>query len=72
MRVSSTLPGKVYLTGAGPGSAKMLTLRAMEVLRSADVVFHDDLVSCEVLALIPSRTGVYNVGKRCGVKKTTQ
>ena len=72
MKVPSTLPGKVYLTGAGPGSAKMLTLRAMEVLRTAEVVFHDDLVSDEVLALIPSRTAVYNVGKRCGVKKTTQ
>jgi len=67
-----TLPGKVYLVGAGPGSAKLLTLRALEVLRIADVVFHDELVSSEVVDMIPSRTAVYNVGKRCGIKKITQ
>ena len=70
--ISFVLPGKVYLVGAGPGSAKLLTLRALEVLRTADVVFHDDLVSSEVIDLIPSRTAVRNVGKRCGFKKTTQ
>jgi len=67
-----SLPGKVYLTGSGPGSAKLLTLQALELLRVADVVLHDDLVSTEVLAMIPARAAVYNVGKRCGVKKTTQ
>jgi uroporphyrin-III C-methyltransferase / precorrin-2 dehydrogenase / sirohydrochlorin ferrochelatase len=66
------LPGKVYLVGAGPGSAKLLTLRALEVLRIADVVLHDDLVSSDVIDLIPSRTAVHNVGKRCGFKKATQ
>jgi len=66
------LPGKVYLTGAGPGSAKLLTLRAMEVLKNADIVFHDDLVSTEVLALIPAHVAVHNVGKRCGPKKISQ
>ena len=66
------LPGRVYLVGAGPGSAKLLTLRALEVLRTADVVFHDDLVSSDVIDVIPARTAVHNVGKRCGFKKTTQ
>jgi len=66
------LPGKVYLTGAGPGSAKLLTLRAVEVLENADIVFHDDLVSEEVLALIPAHVAVHNVGKRCGPKKISQ
>lgn len=67
-----TLPGKVYLVGAGPGSAELLTVRAVEVLRTTDIVFHDDLVSEEVLAVIPAHTAVHNVGKRCGVKKVTQ
>jgi uroporphyrin-III C-methyltransferase len=67
-----SLPGTVFLTGAGPGSVKLLTLRALEVLRIADVVFHDDLVSEEVLALIPSHVGVQSVGKRCGFKKISQ
>lgn len=67
-----SLPGKVYLTGAGPGSANLLTLRALEVLRSADVVFHDDLVSEDVLSVIPSHVAVHSVGKRCGLKKVSQ
>ncbi len=67
-----TLPGKVYLAGAGPGAAKLLTVRAWEALREADVVLHDDLVSEEVLALIPARVAVFNVGKRCGSKRATQ
>jgi len=66
------LPGTVYLTGAGPGSAKLLTVRAVEVLKSADIVFHDDLVSPEILALIPAHVAVNNVGKRCGPKKISQ
>lgn len=72
MGIQWNLPGKVYLVGAGPGSAKLLTVRAVEALRSADVVFHDDLVSKDVLRVIPSRTAVFNVGKRCGSKKATQ
>lgn len=68
----SGLPGTVYLTGAGPGSAKLLTLRALEVLKIADVVFHDDLVSEEILALIPAHVAVQSVGKRCGIKKISQ
>ena len=66
------LPGKVFLVGAGPGSAGLLTLRAHEALRSADIVFHDDLVSEEVLALIPPSVAVHSVGKRCGSKKVGQ
>jgi hypothetical protein len=63
-----TISGKVYLAGAGPGSAKLLTLGVAELLKEADVVLHDDLVLSEVLALIPAHTAVHNVGKRCGEK----
>ena len=72
MPIRFTLPGKVYLVGAGPGSAKLLTLRAIEVLRAADLVLHDDLVSDDVLAAIPAHISVHNVGKRCGIKKNSQ
>src|SRR5438128_1743794 len=58
--------GKVYLVGAGPGDPGLLTVEALRLLQTADVVFHDDLVSAEVLALIPPETYVENVGKRCG------
>ena len=66
------LPGTVYLTGAGPGSARLLTVRAVEVLKSADVVFHDDLVTDEILSLIPPHVRLHNVGKRCGPKMISQ
>lgn len=64
--------GKVFLVGAGPGGPELLTLKAAKVLRSADVVLHDELVSDEILRLIPSRAKLINVGKRCGKKSTPQ
>lgn len=64
--------GKVYLVGAGPGDPDLLTVRAVRALGFADIVLHDALVSAEVLALIPPRARVMNVGKRCGQKKITQ
>src|SRR5215467_257306 len=66
------MPGKVFLVGAGPGDPELLTLKAAKVLRSADVVLHDDLVSKEILALIPSSAKLISVGKRCGRKSTPQ
>src|SRR5215475_15633251 len=72
MGLQFSLPGKVYLTGAGPGSASLLTLRALEALRFADVVFHDDLVSEDVLSVIPPHVAIHSVGKRCGLKKVSQ
>jgi uroporphyrin-III C-methyltransferase len=64
--------GKVFLVGAGPGDPELLTLKAAKALRSADVVLHDELVSAEILALIPSRVDLINVGKRAGQKSVPQ
>jgi uroporphyrin-III C-methyltransferase len=64
--------GKVYLVGSGPGDPALLTVAAARLLESADVVFHDDLVSAEILELIPERVHVESVGKRCGYARTTQ
>ena len=63
------LPGKVYLAGGGSGSAKQLPLRTIEVLRVADVVFHDEPVSEEVLGLIPARVAVRNAEKLYGLQE---
>lgn len=66
------MKGKVYLVGAGPGDPDLLTLRALRLLRQADVVLHDALVSSQILELIPSSVMVVNVGKRCGSRAITQ
>lgn len=63
---------KVFLVGAGPGDPDLLTLKAAKILRSADVVFHDELVSAEILRLIPVTARLVNVGKRSGQKSTPQ
>lgn len=64
--------GKVAIIGAGPGPADLLTVRAVEKLRAAEVVLHDDLVSAEVLALCTRSAQIMNVGKRCGKRGTVQ
>ncbi len=64
--------GTVYLVGAGPGDPDLLTLRAAHLLKTADVVLHDDLVPDAVLALCGARTLRTSVGKRCGRPRITQ
>lgn len=64
--------GKVFLVGAGPGDPELLTLKAAKVLRSADLVLHDDLVGGEILRLIPVSAKLIDVGKRCGRTSTPQ
>jgi uroporphyrin-III C-methyltransferase len=55
----------VSLVGAGPGAADLLTLRAANRLRSADLVLHDALVASEALKLA-TRARIEAVGHRCG------
>lgn len=66
------MPAKVYIVGAGPGAADLLTLRAAALLRAAHVVLHDDLVPREILDLCPPTAEIVNVGKRCGRHSRTQ
>ncbi|HTW57825.1 MAG TPA: uroporphyrinogen-III C-methyltransferase [Terriglobales bacterium] len=66
------MKNKVYLVGAGPGDPELLTLKALRLLRTADVVLHDDLVSREILRLISPEAQIRNVGKRAGQKNISQ
>jgi uroporphyrin-III C-methyltransferase len=63
---------KVFLVGAGPGAADLLTLRAARAIGEADVLLADALVSDEVLALAKPNARVLRVGKRGGMKSVAQ
>jgi uroporphyrin-III C-methyltransferase len=64
--------GRVSIIGAGPGPADLLTVRAVRLLRAAEVVLHDDLVSSDVLSLCSPTANVVSVGKRCGRRGFSQ
>jgi len=63
--------GKVYLVGAGPGAADLITVRGAKLLAQADIVFHDALVDPEMLLLCP-QAELVAVGKRCGKLSSAQ
>lgn len=56
--------GRVILVGAGPGDPDLLTVRAVEALRAADVVVHDGLIDPRVLELAPASAHRISVAKR--------
>lgn len=63
--------GKVYLIGAGPGAADLITVRGARLLAQADVVLYDALVTDDMLALCPQAEKI-SVGKRSGQRSTAQ
>jgi len=63
--------GKVYLVGAGPGAADLITVRGAKLLEQADIVFHDALVEPQMLDLCPKAVKEA-VGKRCGKLSSAQ
>lgn len=63
---------KLSLVGAGPGDPELITLKALRVLETADVVLYDALVSNEIVKRIPSGIPSFCVGKRAGEHSFTQ
>ncbi len=68
----SLTTGFVWLVGAGPGAADLITLRGQRLLQSAEVVVYDDLASRELLAHCPPGCEFHPVGKRAGHHSATQ
>jgi len=60
------MTGKVFLVGAGPGDPSLITLRAVELIKKADVVRYDRLVSKKILSMMPKRAKVIYVGRAVG------
>ncbi|MHB1676042.1 MAG: uroporphyrinogen-III C-methyltransferase [Sulfuriferula sp.] len=66
------MSGKVYLMGAGPGDPELITLKAVRILQTADVVLVDDLVNPVLLQHARHDARIVAVGKRGGCKSTPQ
>lgn len=64
--------GKVFIVGAGPGDPELMTVKAVRVVRNADVVLHDSLVGEEIIRELPRDVRVVDVGKDPAGKRTPQ
>ncbi len=60
------MKGKVYLIGAGPGNAGLLTVEALRIIKNVNIVLYDALVSKSILKLIPKNVKKISVGKKKG------
>ncbi len=67
------MTGKVYIVGAGPGDPDLLTVKALKVLREADIILCDELIGDEIRELLRSmKAKLFDVGKRAGKHKMGQ
>ncbi len=61
-----TKQGKVYIIGAGPGDARLITLKGVDCLRRADVVIYDNLINEELLKYAGADARFIYAGKKGG------
>ena len=66
MPAEHTVPGTVYIVGAGPGDPGLLTLKGLRYLQEADAILYDDLLDRRLLDLVPPGCERVDVGKRGG------
>lgn len=70
--MSAAVPGTAYLVGAGPGDRGLMTVRALELLESADVVLFDKLIPADALDGCRPDAELVDVGKIGGGKQVPQ
>jgi uroporphyrin-III C-methyltransferase len=66
------MTGKVFLCGAGPGDPKLITVKAVELMKACDVVLYDRLVSKDIINQIPAKSEKIYVGRAVGNSTTHQ
>ncbi len=66
------MKGRVFICGAGPGDPGLATVRAMQLVKSCDVVLYDRLVGKEIVDQIPEGTEKVYVGRSVGDPTTHQ
>jgi uroporphyrin-III C-methyltransferase len=66
------MPGEVYLVGAGPGDPGLITVRGMELIRTADVIVYDQLANPDLLQHSRPDARLIDVGKQGGYHKVRQ
>jgi uroporphyrinogen III methyltransferase/synthase len=71
-RAAKDKRGRVFLVGAGPGAADLITIRGADVLSRADVIIYDNLVSADLLRLAPAKAELIYAGKRGGSEKSIE
>lgn len=64
--------GNVFLVGTGPGDPDLLTVKALKLMQTADLVLYDRLVSTEILDLVHAGARLLYVGKTAGYHSRTQ
>ena len=64
--------GRVFLVGAGCGSAELITMRGAELIKSCTALVYDDLIAPELLALAPETAEKIYMGKRSGRHSASQ
>jgi len=64
--MESSRIGEVYITGAGPGDELLITLKAVECLKKADVVVYDNLVNASLLGYCGHHCVMIYAGKKAG------
>ena len=64
--------GKVYLVGAGPGDSKLITVRGLELIVSADVIIYDNLVNKDLLSFARQGAEIIYAGKKASQHELPQ